>query len=303
MPCRKKTKIRPNYSFVTVGYEPKEASWRKIHSGAARSHAAYWGGSAKQQRDNNARIITADTDMDSTSHLYSSPSLEYIDDLAIQYQGSPTNFNPLCYNQYDDLQHLLTVPSEIQATGFPSTAGLATLTFCGEDFVRNFFTTDHEDYSIMFGGCVLISYAHSMALTGQGSKTILLHLKGQVIRRISARIKSSNGLLSPWCLTAILALAAPIVCLVSQDMPKNLTVWEYIIASVKDDFICGCPESAEKAQSAAEERVIHRHAIHKLLLKSLSSFQDTDSFAFLNYVSNSVDVYVSSNLLRMLIIV
>jgi hypothetical protein len=30
----------------------------------------------------------------------------------------------------------------------------------------------------MFGGCELLSYAHLMVLTGQGSKAVLLRLKG-----------------------------------------------------------------------------------------------------------------------------
>ena len=132
----------------------------------------------------------------------------------------------------------------------------------------------------MFSGYLLLSYAHYMALTGRGTKTVLLELKGQVIRHISSQMKSSDCLLSPWCLTAILALGSPIVCLVSRDLPKRLSIWEYINATMEEDYLC-CPESADTAQSALDERIVHRQAIRKLLFKSSISFQDTDSLALL----------------------
>jgi hypothetical protein len=296
MPCRKKLKPRPNYAFVTVGFEAKEPSWFLKHSGAARSHAAYWGGSAKNRRKGNRYIASPDANQDSGSYHDSNPAFGSFSDSTIRQRMSLSISHSLCYNQYDNLQHLPRVPPEFQAIGFHSAANFEIFKFCGEDFVRNFFMLDHEDYSIMFGGCMLLSYAHSMAVTGQGSKMVLLRLKGQVIRRISARVSSSDGLLSPWCLTAIMALAAPVVCLVSQDMPKNLTVWEYLHASMKDDFNCCCPEYAEIAQIALEERIVHREAMCRLLINSRANLQEAESLAFLHYISNSVNMYVHSNM-------
>jgi hypothetical protein len=144
----------------------------------------------------------------------------------------------------------------------------------------------------MFSGCLLLSYAHSMALTGRGSKAVLLQLKGQVIRCISSKMNASNGLLSPRCLTAILALGAPIVCLVSQDLPKGVSIWEYINVSTRDDYQC-CSDSADIAQIAFDEGMVHQKAMCRLLIKSSTGFQDTNSLALLQYLSNYVDMYVS----------
>ena len=163
------------------------------------------------------------------------------------------------------------------------------LEFCGEGFVKQFVFLDHEDYPIMLSGCLLLSFAHSMALTGLGSRAILLELKGQVIRRISAKMKS-DGLLSPWCLTAVLALGATIVCLISHDLPKRLSIWEYNNATMEDSYLCCCPEFVDKAQSALAERIVHRQAMQKLLCRSKASFNNAHSLALLQYISNFVNM-------------
>jgi hypothetical protein len=195
-------------------------------------------------------------------------------------------------SQTDNLEHLPSVPSKIRATGSPFATTLSTFEFFGEGFVKQFVMFDHEDYSIMFSGCLLLSYAHSMALTGQGTKTLLLQLKSQVIRRISAKMRSSEGLLSPQCLTAILALGAPIVCLVSQDLPKCLSISDYIKVSAQEDYLC-CLASADTAQHALEERIIHRQAMRRLFFKSIASFKNAHNLALLQYISNSINMYAS----------
>jgi hypothetical protein len=129
-----------------------------------------------------------------------------------------------------------------------------------------------------------------MALTGRGTKTVLLELKSQVIRRISAKMKFSDSLLSPRCLTAILALEAPIVCLMSQDLPKSLSIWDYINASMRHDYLC-CQESADVAYAALDERIVHRQAMHRLFLKSFAGIQDAVGLALLQYISNSINMY------------
>jgi len=50
MPSRKHIKPPPTFSFVTLEFEAKETRWLKIHSGAVRSHSAYWGGPARHRR-------------------------------------------------------------------------------------------------------------------------------------------------------------------------------------------------------------------------------------------------------------
>jgi hypothetical protein len=145
MPCRENTKRRPNFAFVSVGLEAKEVTWLKLHSGAIRSHAAYWGGSAKHQRKHATRIASPDTDQDSTSRSDTEPNFGYNVDRTDQM---PIHLpDPFTYIQHDDMQHFPTVPSKVRETGLSFIGGLATFRFFGERFVRNFFTLDHEDCS------------------------------------------------------------------------------------------------------------------------------------------------------------
>ena len=147
----------------------------------------------------------------------------------------------------------------------------------------------------MFNAFILLSYAYTLALTGHGSKKVLLELKGQVIRLLNARIKTSDGYLSPRCLTMILALGSPVVCLLSQDLPKRLSVWEYNNTELDNGFLCCRPESAEKARKALEERIVHRQAMSRILSKSRGDSQDVESLELLQYLSNCVTMYVYPN--------
>ena len=195
--------------------------------------------------------------------------------------------HPPCQIKFNDLQNLPPVPFELGAIiSPPFSSGLPLFEFCGEGFVKQFIMHDHQDYSVLFNAFLLLSYAHYMALTGQGSKAIMLDLKGQLIRRIADKMETSEGLLSPWCMTAILALETPIVCLVSQDLPMRLSMWEYINASMQEDYLCCLQESADKAQSALDERTVHRQAMKELLNKSKAGYKDADSLALLQYVCN-----------------
>jgi hypothetical protein len=173
----------------------------------------------------------------------------------------------------------------------PFSCDLPVFKFCGRGFLNQFITGDQENDLIMLSSFRLLSYAYSMALTGQGSKTRLLGLKGQVIRCISASMKASEGLLSPRCLTAILALGTAIICLVCQDLPKSLTMWEYINASMQDDYLC-CQEAADTAKSALREQVVHHKVMDKHIYRSKASFKDADSLALLQYVSNCRNMQV-----------
>ena len=320
MPARKKTKPPPNFSFVTLDFGANDVKWLKVHSGSVRSHAAYWGGAAKCRRqDDSDHIAGQDTIKPSclggTGSGTSRASESFSGTSAIRMprqrkstklrkgaksttlpsgvisQPSPRQIS------YDSLQSLPSVPLEIKAIADSSfSSGLPIFEFCGEGVVKHFVVRDHDDYSVLFSALLLLSYAHYVALTGQGSKTVVLELKGQVIRRVGAKMKASNGLLSPRCLTAVLALGTAIVCLVSQDLPMSLSIWEYINASMKEDYICCLPESASKAQIALEERIFHRQALHKLLRGSRTSFKDSDSLALLEYVSNWMDMLVALQL-------
>ena len=102
-------------------------------------------------------------------------------------------------------------------------------------------------------------------------------------------MRSSVGLLGPQCLTAILALENPVVYMVSQDLPQCLSISEYIHVSAQEDYLC-CPASANTAQHALEEQIVHRHAMRRLFSKSNASSQDADNLALLQYVSNCINM-------------
>ena len=144
---------------------------------------------------------------------------------------------------------------------------------------------DNEDSAMMFSSCLMVGYAHYIALTGQGTTTTLLELKSQVIRYLTSKMNSPDALLSPRCLVAILALGAPIVCLVSRDFPRGLSIREYINVTLEEDYLCN-EESAVVALSSYNEQRLHRQALRRLLLRTKTGFQDGDSIALLQYISN-----------------
>ena len=299
MPSRRKTKPPPQFSFVTLDFDGTAVSWLNIHSGAVRRHAAYWGGPVKHQEKNDVarpqRTYTSIiSSTDTTSYLQNSDEsapgcvVDSKDAKSISSRFNAGRKFQRCVEP-DVLQHLPPVSSEIKAAAAASGLGLSTLKFLGEEFAKRFLLFDHEDYSVMFSGFLLHNYAYSMALTGRGSKRKLLELKAHVIRCVGAKLKSSNGVLSPQCLSSIHALAAPLVCLLSQELPQNLSVGEYLIASMQDDCLC-CPDSAETAQRNLRERNIHRRAMRRLLADSSTIYRDADNFSLLQYVSRRMNM-------------
>lgn len=305
----KNTKPRPKFSFVNLDFEAGGVSWLKKHSGSTRSHAAYWGGPVRGQRHQSHGDQSA-PDLD-RSHgpaqepepVYGcfdsrSPRRRQFRDakaigfpLAMKLIPAPRPFEP------DYLRYLPPLPFEIGGTESSAAVRSSLFEFFGENFIKRFITFSHDDSSIMFTGCLLLSYAHRMALTGQGKKTILLHLKGQVIKHIHTNLESPEGVVGPRCLTAILALGAPIVCLASQDLPKSLNIRDYVDASSKGDYLC-CRECSDTAQRAHGERIVHKKAMERLLLVNKVANQDSDSVALLQYVANHMKMYAFMESIR-----
>jgi hypothetical protein len=62
-------------------------------------------------------------------------------------------------------------------------------------------------------------------------------------------------------------------------------MWEYINASMQDDYLC-CQESANTARSALDEQVVHHRIMDNNLSRSMASFKDARSLALLRYVFN-----------------
>lgn len=291
MPSRRNVKSPPKFSLVTLEFTGNETSWLKLHSRASRSHAAYWGGPVKHQRRGKKQISEQQENITSSVSNVDGRSV------ALKHQAAVA---PLRQLTLDCLQQFPTLPPEIRAIVSHSAACSSLLEFCGAAFTKQFVMCGHEDYPILFTATLLLSYAHSMGLTGTGKKTVLLELKSQIIRRISAKMRSSNGLLGPRCLTGILALGAPVVCLVSQDLPKRLSIQDFTNASMQDDVLCCqrkyADQYADLAVGSLEEGTIHRQAVQRVLSGNTASFRDADSIALLQYISNNLSMYALANL-------
>jgi hypothetical protein len=311
MPLRKHTKPPPRFTFVTPEFEGNEMRWLKTHSDAARSHAAYWGGPAKHQwqtnKENKSRKESINIPVTNADKRPSpnGANLQFRCSAArnIQRHGSTklANMKTLSsggqcvmprYIEPNYSKYLPSLPTEIKAIG-SSSASLTTFKFYSEDFMRQFVMVNNEDCAMMFSSCLLLSYAHSMALTGRGTTMTLLELKSQVMCHLSAKMNLSDGLLSPRCLTAIVALGAPIVCLVSRDLPRGLSIQEYINITLEEDYLCS-QESAVIALRSLDEQIVHRQALCKLFLKTNTKYRDPDSIALLQYISNHINLCAAS---------
>lgn len=311
MPLRKHTKPPPRFTFVTPEFEGNEIRWLKTHSDAARSHAAYWGGPAKRQWHVNTESEAKkentpvhDTITDKRCRRRNA-NLQFYCFAAqtIQRRGSTKQKNTKATSskveyvmpRYMEPNYSRSLPSVMVEMRRPgaSSVGLTAFRFYSEDFIRRFVMVDNKDRPIILSSCLLLSYAHYMALTGYGTTTVLLELKSQVMHHLSANMSLSHGLISPRCLTAIVALGAPIVCLISRDMPQGLSIRDYINATLEVDYLCN-RQSAAIAQCSLEEQIVHRQALSKLFLKTSAKFQDADSLALLRYISNYINMYVSN---------
>ncbi|KAK5033183.1 hypothetical protein LTS07_003484 [Exophiala sideris] len=271
----KGNKPRPRFSFVNLDFEAGEVNWVRRHAGPTRSHAAYWGGPSGAQRHHSNTDTSVPNAVTyhappyeagpvhgcfpsrSSRHWRTTATRASEFPLSMRPPPAPRHFEP------DHLRYLPSLPFEISGTDTSTAACSSLFDFFGETFVRRFLTSNHEDSSVMFCGCLLLSYAHTMALTAAGKRTVLLQLKGHVIRYINTKLATSN-MLSPRSLTAILALGAPIVCLASQDLPNFLNIRDYVDASTKGDYLC-CRECSDTAQRALAERIVHRKAMERLL--------------------------------------
>jgi hypothetical protein len=86
----------PSFSFVTTPLRPVGVSLLKLHSGAARSHAAYWGdhgkdfGSKDQSNEQQDIVIASDSGDggDGTTSDDREPASDFPDSLTILRQES-----------------------------------------------------------------------------------------------------------------------------------------------------------------------------------------------------------------------
>ncbi|KAL7794938.1 hypothetical protein V8C43DRAFT_321688 [Trichoderma afarasin] len=307
MPLRKHTKPPPRFTFVTPEFEGNQMRWLKTHSDATRSHAAYWSGPAKRRWQSGKESIKKEdsasargTFADERTYPHTA-QVEHRCSVArtLQCQGStaatdrktlPQRGDYSTFRQIEPTGSRCTqaLPPSLKETNSLS-VDLAVLKFYNEDFMRRFVMVDNADSTLIFTSCLLLGYAYHLALTGQGTMTMLLELKSQVIRHLTAKMNISDGLLSPRCLIAILALGAPIVCLVSRDLPRCLRIGESINMMLEEEDLCS-EESAMFSPASLHEQVVHRSALRRLFLKARANFQDPESVALLQYISNYMNI-------------
>ncbi|KAF2672740.1 hypothetical protein BT63DRAFT_135270 [Microthyrium microscopicum] len=298
MPSRKKKiKPPPNFSFVTIEYKQNQTSWRQVYSGAARSQAAYWGGTGKHEertkRDDGVQQ-GAVKPKPSNEHESCFPDIgeqhirrKNTRSIIVRHNAGaqiPRHMEP------DNLQYLPSITTRARSPGSTFATDLTTFEFCGEGFMKRFVLLDHPDSPIMFDACVLLSYAHAMALTGHGSKKILFELKGQVMQRLTASMNSSGGFLNPRALIAVLALGSPVVSLTSQDVPYGLPMWEFIHTTANPSSFCCRPDSADNAKKGHGEQLVHRQAMYKFLLSAKQESEDVEGLELIKYVSNCANI-------------
>ncbi|KAL6828850.1 hypothetical protein J3E69DRAFT_354470 [Trichoderma sp. SZMC 28015] len=309
MPLRKHTKPPPRFTFVTPEFEGNQMRWLKTHSDATRSHAAYWSGPAKRRWQSGKESIKKEdsasargTFADERTYPHTA-QVEHRCSVArtLQCQGSTAATDRKTLPQRGDYSTFRQIeptgsrcpqalPPGLKETNSLS-VDLAVLKFYNEDFMRRFVMVDNADSTLIFTSCLLLGYAYHLALTGQGTMTMLLELKSQVIRHLTAKMNISDGLLSPRCLIAILALGAPIVCLVSRDLPRCLRIGESINMMLEEECLFS-EESAMFSPASLHEQVVHRSALRRLFLKARANFQDPESVALLQYISNYMNMCV-----------
>ena len=306
MPCRSNSKPLSKFAFVTVDSKVEGVSWIKTHSSAARSHAAYWSGPHRHQgqlpgRHTQTSTTTVTGDPESTPYNNTRLTLDLVapqverrssdssqNDKVVTLPPG-TRFEPPHHGKFHRLCRLLSeTPSQTEVPN-SFAPDLPLSKFWGGPFIKQFLMSDHEDHAVLVDSCLLLTYAQHMALTGRGTLTALLERKRKIFRHIRLKVEISDSLLSPQYVFAVLALGAPIVCLVSQNLPKRLTMLEYIFESSRNDSLCS-PEFARVAERAHEEQLIYRQAICRLLSRSKALSHDAEDFALLRHIINSMNV-------------
>ncbi|KAL7933081.1 hypothetical protein V8C35DRAFT_327860 [Trichoderma chlorosporum] len=312
MPLRKHTKPPPRFTFVTPEFEGSQMRWLKTHSDATRSHAAYWSGPARRRwqasKESNRKeknVSVEATRADEHTYLHTD-KVEFRHSSAevLQCYDSTTLVditNLPSAGHYSIPRQVEPPNSQCPPTLTPHSKAirsfsvdLTVLKFYDEDFMRKFVMVEDEDSTLMLTSCLLLGYAHRMALTGRGTRMTLLELKSQVISHLAAKMDTSDELLSPRCLIAILTLGAPIVCLMSRDLPKGLSIREDVHMMLDEDYLCN-EEAALMPRTSLNEQVVHRQALRRLFFKTKAQFQDVESIALLHYISNYINMCVPVN--------
>lgn len=128
----------------------------------------------------------------------------------------------------DTFQVLPRLQCESKIPGILDPMKATLINLFGVHFVRNVVLRDSEYCSVMFAGCLLLCSAYQFALTGKGSRLMLMRLKDEAIREVNRALSSVDGRARMETLVTVLILGMPIVCLFTNQLPQYLDMEEDI---------------------------------------------------------------------------
>lgn len=307
MPRRKGNNVQPRFSFVNPQNDPITARASHTRTSAVRRHAAYWGGPMRHSRNYvaGATEIMSMTSLANGQGQVSTESMHAANEEQTKLSRivRPRKIQPIpemtnrygSYSPGERTQSLLFSIVCPLPRGLDSVALLLGDWSCSESpmtgtFGRTLigrFTVPYQwTSSVFMAGCMLLTTAQTMAVTGKGTRADLLELKAQVLRSISRNISRASGPPSLECMAVGTLLCSPIVCLLSQDLPNGLSFGKYVEASTQGIHVC-CPEAATAAKIATCERKVHWRHLLKFSSEVERSDQQAEQIELFRYLYRS----------------
>jgi hypothetical protein len=287
MPVRRtRTVSPPLYSFVMLEPQSQSGNWTKVVSGSARSHAAYWGGPSQVRRKARAQKPRTAAECGCRNvleleRLQGAKDMKEDQKLVPGYFPLPRSISGIQSLALQTFPISSSVMDTVTDSSFANSHYL--LSFLDSTFIQR---SSHDDSSLILDSFLLLSYAHYMALTGSGAKSKLLSLKDEVIKGVGKKLKSTTNVPDLSSLIGIQALQTPIVCLVTQELPHNLNVRDYVLQSITGE--CCSPTSAATASESLSERVVHQQFLETAICNINIASMDSEAIAPFTYVSNSM---------------
>lgn len=287
MPIRRKSIERPSITFINSGKGFPD----RLDSRAARQHAAYWsapprrwqplqgsGGSPEQLNQHDAEGPGNFTSRHQQSPSFMTEDAQFasIVQHARRLQSkSPSPATDIFYlradfDAFDVLPSPMCGPNTSRDLG---ALKAEMLRFFGERFVQGILLRDPEHCQIMFTGCLLLSSAHQIAMTGKGSQVGLMELKGELIRAVNAAISTLERPAKLEILIAVLILGMPLVSLVTNQVPGCIPLRDYI------DRADQMAKSDDTTPCTTKEVIMREYETHYAAVTSLLHLEgDLENF-------------------------
>lgn len=167
----------------------------------------------------------------------------------------------------------------------------STTSFFGFDFFSKHLEDTLADMNTFSLACSTVATAYRLATTGSGCRTSVLNSKAEVLKAVSQRV--IQGSLSSYTLGSMLMMGAPILCLVTHDLPDGLDIMSYIEVTKGPNSLC-CANWADAAQTPMQERYFHWKGMQeglRVLEAEKQNRRDSGLLKYLNkYMSLSVIV-------------